>query len=181
MIELDPALAALAALRRGERLLGFDIGTKTIGLAMSDVERRMATPLETVFRGKFTKDAERISALVTRYSIGGFEVGLPQAVSCTLEGPRQGKPMQEWIRLGLTPVAGNPPEWSGNATAFLVMPAGRRGPAFLVSENFYVLKQYNESDLYALLIGHLADRMRGRDGPPRHVRLEPELVVRGTA
>ena len=41
------------------------------------------------------------------------------------------------------------------------MPAGRLGPAFLVSENFYVLKQYNESDLYALFIGHLADRMRG--------------------
>jgi hypothetical protein len=41
------------------------------------------------------------------------------------------------------------------------MPAGRLGPAFLVSENFYVLKQYNESDLYALFIGHLADRLRG--------------------
>ena len=41
------------------------------------------------------------------------------------------------------------------------MPAGRLGPAFLVSENFYVLKQYNESDLYALFIGHVADRMRG--------------------
>ena len=45
--------------------------------------------------------------------------------------------------------------------SFLLMPAGRLGPAFLVSENFYVLKQYNESDLYALFIGHLADRMRG--------------------
>src|SRR3712207_7491684 len=46
-------------------------------------------------------------------------------------------------------------------TAFLLMPAGRLGPSFLVSENFYVLKQYNESDLYALFIGHLADRLRG--------------------
>jgi lytic murein transglycosylase len=95
----------------------------------------------------------------------GFEVNLPQAVSCTLEGPRQGKLMQEWIRLGLTPAAGGTsPEWNGNATAFLVMPAGRLGPAFLVSENFYVLKQYNESDLYALFIAHLADRMRGGQG-----------------
>ncbi|WP_201832259.1 lytic murein transglycosylase [Microvirga zambiensis] len=92
----------------------------------------------------------------------GVEVSLPQAVSCTLEGPRQGRPMQEWRRLGVTPVGGGAlPDWSGNATAFLVMPAGRLGPAFLVSENFYVLKQYNESDLYALFIGHLADRMRG--------------------
>ncbi len=91
----------------------------------------------------------------------GFEVSLPQEVSCTLEGPRQGKPLQEWMRLGLKPVGGASPEWSGDATSFLVMPAGRLGPAFLVSENFYVLKQYNESDLYALFIGHLADRMRG--------------------
>lgn len=90
----------------------------------------------------------------------GLEVSLPQDVSCTLEGPRQGKAMQEWMRLGLKPVSGASPEWGGNA-AFLVMPAGRLGPAFLVSENFYVLKRYNESDLYALFIGHLADRMRG--------------------
>jgi lytic murein transglycosylase len=91
----------------------------------------------------------------------GFEVSLPPVVSCTLEGPRQGKTMQEWLELGLKPAGGALPEWSGNASAFLVMPAGRLGPAFLVSENFYVLKQYNESDLYALFIGHLADRMRG--------------------
>jgi hypothetical protein len=44
------------------------------------------------------------------------------------------------------------------------MPAGRLGPAFLVSDNFYVLKRYNESDLYALFIGHLADRLRS-DAP----------------
>jgi hypothetical protein len=47
-----------------------------------------------------------------------------------------------------------------------MMPAGRAGPAFLVSENFYVLKRYNESDLYALFIGHLADRIDGT-GPDR--------------
>ena len=47
------------------------------------------------------------------------------------------------------------------STLHLMMPAGRAGPAFLVSENFYVLKRYNESDLYALFIGHLADRIDG--------------------
>ncbi len=41
------------------------------------------------------------------------------------------------------------------------MPAGRSGPAFLVTANFYVLKAYNESDLYALFIGHAADRIAG--------------------
>jgi lytic murein transglycosylase len=92
----------------------------------------------------------------------GMEVQVPRSVSCSLEGPRQGRPLQEWLQLGLVPMAGTPlPEGSSSATAFLLMPAGRLGPAFLVSENFYVLKQYNESDLYALFVSHLADRMRG--------------------
>ena len=43
------------------------------------------------------------------------------------------------------------------------MPAGRNGPAFIVTPNFYVLKEYNESDLYALFIGHGADRIAGGD------------------
>lgn len=77
MIELDPTLAALAALPRGNRLLGLDVGSKTLGLAMSDVERSLATPLETIPRGKFTKDAERIRSHVERYRIGGFVAGLP--------------------------------------------------------------------------------------------------------
>jgi lytic murein transglycosylase len=92
----------------------------------------------------------------------GIEVRVPQTVTCALEGPGQGRTMQEWLRLGLAPIGdASLPEWSSNPTAFLLMPAGRLGPSFLVSENFYVLKQYNESDLYALFIGHLADRMRG--------------------
>jgi hypothetical protein len=44
------------------------------------------------------------------------------------------------------------------------MPAGRFGPSFLVSENFYVLKEYNYSDLYALYVGHLADRLSNNSG-----------------
>ncbi len=87
MIALDPALAALAALPRGKRLLGFDIGTKTIGLATSDVERRMATPLETISRAKFAKDAERIVAIASRYDVGGLVAGLPVNMDGT-EGPR---------------------------------------------------------------------------------------------
>ena len=42
-----------------------------------------------------------------------------------------------------------------------MMPAGRMGPAFIATPNFYVIKQYNNSDLYALFIGHVADRMQG--------------------
>jgi hypothetical protein len=42
---------------------------------------------------------------------------------------------------------------------FLLMPAGTHGPAFIVTKNFYVLKEYNMSDLYALFIGHIGDRI----------------------
>ncbi len=92
----------------------------------------------------------------------GVEVQLPAGVPCTLEGPRQGKPVREWTQLGLAHADQTSlPDKNSDAIAFLLMPAGRLGPAFLVSENFYVLKQYNESDLYALFIGHLADRLRG--------------------
>jgi lytic murein transglycosylase len=89
----------------------------------------------------------------------GTEVRVPANVSCSEEGPGQGRTVREWEQLGFIPTsAASLPR---DTTAFLLMPAGRLGPAFLVSQNFYVLKQYNESDLYALFIGHLADRIRG--------------------
>ena len=88
----------------------------------------------------------------------GVEAKVPANVPCTLEGPEQGKPMAEWARLGVTLADGRPLPVAGKRLGYLLMPAGRFGPAFIVSENFYVLKQYNYSDLYALYVGHLADR-----------------------
>ena len=93
----------------------------------------------------------------------GVEANVPANVSCALEGPEQGKPIAEWSKLGVTRVGGRPlPADTG--LAYLLMPAGRFGPAFIVTDNFYVLKQYNNSDLYAVYIGHLADRF-SRDHP----------------
>jgi lytic murein transglycosylase len=90
----------------------------------------------------------------------GLEVKVPGSVTCALEGPEQGKPVDEWARLGVAKVDGSALPGPGRSRrSFLLMPAGRFGPAFLVSENFYVLKEYNYSDLYALYIGHLADRL----------------------
>jgi lytic murein transglycosylase len=92
----------------------------------------------------------------------GFEATIPGSVSCTMEGPDQGKPIAEWIKLGIKRVKGKPfPARERALNGYLLFPAGRFGPAFLVTENFYVLKEYNESDLYALLIGHMADRLSG--------------------
>jgi putative Holliday junction resolvase len=70
-----------------DRLIGIDLGTKTIGLAMSDVERRLASPLETIQRVKFTKDVQRLAALVEHYAVKGLVIGLPLNMDGS-EGPR---------------------------------------------------------------------------------------------
>ncbi len=90
----------------------------------------------------------------------GFEVTVPANVSCALEGPDRGRPISEWVQMGVQRVGGRAfPAHELSGQAFLMMPAGRHGPAFLVTPNFYVLKAYNESDLYALFVGHAGDRI----------------------
>jgi RNAse H-fold protein YqgF len=66
-----------AALPRHARLLGLDLGTKTIGLALSDVRLTIATPFDTIRRTKFTKDAEALLAIVDTHEVGGLVLGLP--------------------------------------------------------------------------------------------------------
>jgi putative Holliday junction resolvase len=84
----DSDLETFAArLAKGARLLGVDLGEKTIGLALSDVGRSIATPLETIRRTKFTPDAERIRALALRFEVGGIVIGLPLNMDGS-EGPR---------------------------------------------------------------------------------------------
>ncbi len=90
----------------------------------------------------------------------GFEVKVPASVSCTLEGPDQGRKIRQWEAMGITRVSDRPfPENERRAEGYLLMPAGRSGPAFIVTPNFYVLKDYNTSDLYALFVGHVGDRI----------------------
>jgi hypothetical protein len=68
--------------------------------------------------------------------------------------------MRAWAAMGIVQADGRKlPGAASDREAFLLMPAGRLGPAFIVSGNFYVLKAYNYSDLYALYVGHLADRI----------------------
>ncbi|CUH80868.1 lytic murein transglycosylase [Tropicibacter naphthalenivorans] len=91
----------------------------------------------------------------------GFEVTVPASVSCTLEGPDQGKRISDWQAMGITRIGGKAfPAHELRGEGFLLMPAGRNGPAFIVTPNFYVLKDYNMSDLYALFVGHVGDRIQ---------------------
>lgn len=75
-----------AGLKRGERLMGLDLGSKTIGLSLSDVTLTVASPLETIKRAKFSTDATRLLELATKHEIGGFVVGLPVNMDGS-EGP----------------------------------------------------------------------------------------------
>lgn len=65
------------ALERGQRWMGLDLGSKTIGLSLSDVTLTVASPLETIRRTKFSADVARLLELAAEHKIGGFVVGLP--------------------------------------------------------------------------------------------------------
>jgi len=88
----------------------------------------------------------------------GYEAKLPRNFDCALQGPDKARPISEWMKLGVARVRGEafPPNKLSDS-AFIVLPAGLKGPAFLATDNFSVLKLYNNSDVYAIFVGHLAD------------------------
>jgi putative Holliday junction resolvase len=86
MILADPA-ALREAVPAGMRLIGLDVGTKTIGLALSDTRRIIATPLETIRRRRFREDVARLFALIDSHGVGGLVIGLPLTLSGG-DGPR---------------------------------------------------------------------------------------------
>ncbi len=96
----------------------------------------------------------------------GFEVSIPQNISCAQEGPDLAKPVSSWAATGIARISGKAfPSADLKADGMMLVPAGRGGPEFLVTPNFYVIKEYNNSDLYALFIGNLADRIAYGAGP----------------
>ena len=74
-------------LGRDARLLGLDVGTKTIGMALSDVTRSVATPFDTIHRTKFTVDAKTIREVVEKNQVGALVIGFPLNLDGS-EGPR---------------------------------------------------------------------------------------------
>jgi putative holliday junction resolvase len=85
---MERKLEALAAgLTRGQRLIGVDLGSETIGLALSDASLSIATPVVTIRRTKFKRDAEQLAALVAERQAGAIVYGLPINMDGT-EGPR---------------------------------------------------------------------------------------------
>ena len=74
-------------LRANQRLLGLDVGEKTIGLALSDIRRVIATPMHTIQRTRFAKDAAELLAIVEKHQIAAFVIGYPINMDGS-EGPR---------------------------------------------------------------------------------------------
>ena len=84
---IEDIAAFAAALTPGAALVGLDLGDKTIGLAVSDTTRRVATPLRTLRRGKFGVNAAELAAVIADRRIGGVVLGLPRNMDGS-EGPR---------------------------------------------------------------------------------------------
>jgi transglycosylase-like protein with SLT domain/putative peptidoglycan binding protein len=89
-----------------------------------------------------------------------YEVHAPKTTDCTIAEPSQTHPIGEWLKRGFAPAYGR--KLSANELAepaSLLMPEGTYGPAFLTPKNYFVIKDYNFSDLYVLFVGHLSDRI----------------------
>ncbi|WP_393990384.1 lytic murein transglycosylase [Xanthobacter sediminis] len=89
-----------------------------------------------------------------------YEVRAPADVDCTMGVPEVQRPIGEWLRAGFAPlrVQSLSTIEQGQA-ASLLQPEGIYGPSFLTTKNYFVIKEYNFSDLYVLFVGHLSDRM----------------------
>ena len=90
-----------------------------------------------------------------------YEVEAPASADCAVGVPEVTKPIGDWMRAGFVPVRGQRLNATEQAqTASLLQPEGVYGPAFLTTKNYFVIKEYNFSDLYVLFVGHLSDRMK---------------------
>ncbi len=76
-----------AKLARNQTILGLDLGTKTIGLALSDTTYIVASPLSTIARRKFSQDVAELEAIMDKYNVGALVLGMPMQMDGT-EGPR---------------------------------------------------------------------------------------------
>ncbi len=87
----------------------------------------------------------------------------PPDVDCTIGVPENTLPIGDWLKRGFVPAYGRAMSAAERAEpASLLQPAGLYGPSFLATKNYFVIKEYNFSDLYVLFVGHLGDRIADR-------------------
>ncbi len=108
----------------------------------------------------------------TRGQPWGVEVRLPRGFDYAQSGERTKKSVAEWMAMGVRDAQGNPVPDHGRAS--ILLPAGARGVALMIFDNFHVIERYNAADAYVIAVGHLSDRLTGggpfRAGWPREDR-----------
>jgi membrane-bound lytic murein transglycosylase B len=166
-------LAALEILQRGDvpaaRLVGSWAGAFGPTQFMPTTFRRFAVDFDHDGRRDIVDSVPDVIASTANnlktdgWASGqgwGYEVVLPRSFNYLLADHSRAMTLRQWSGLGVTRAGGKPfPRPSDRA--YLLLPAGARGPAFLMLHNFSVIMKYNPAEAYALAIGHLADRLRG--------------------
>ncbi|WP_138469932.1 lytic murein transglycosylase [Poseidonocella sp. HB161398] len=89
----------------------------------------------------------------------GVEVQLPKGFDYAHAGHDTKRPVADWTAAGVRGMDGRPV--ADNGKAAILLPAGARGPAFMIFQNFNVIERYNAADSYVLAVGHLSDRLKG--------------------
>ena len=166
-------LSALEILARGDvkpdRLIGSWAGAFGPTQFMPTTFRRFAIDFDRDGRRDFVDSTADMIASTANllHSNGwvpgeswGYEVVLPAGFNYLLADRSKQMTIAQWEGLGVKR-AGDKPFPRPSEKAFLLLPAGARGPAFLMLQNFRVIMKYNPAEAYALAIGHLADRLRG--------------------
>ena len=131
----------------------YDFGVDLDGDGKVDIWTSVGDALASAAKQLVSKGWERGK----RWAI---EVRAPASMDCTLGTPDTNRTVGEWLRAGFTPAYGlklSAAEMDESAS--LLQPAGIYGPSFLTPKNYFVIKEYNTSDLYVLFVGHLADRI----------------------
>jgi membrane-bound lytic murein transglycosylase B len=106
----------------------------------------------------------------------GREISLPQNFDYSLAGRDQKRSLSEWVSLGVSNAYGGAlPLLDINAS--VLVPAGHRGPVFLVYDNFEVIMRWNRSEYYAIAVGRLADRIAGAVALTRAVVPDSDLIT----
>jgi lytic murein transglycosylase len=200
----DEFLATLEILHRGDvgpdRLKGSWAGAFGPTQFMPTAFKRFAVDFDgDGRRDVVTSVPDLIASTANNLKIGGwapgqtwgYEVIVPASFNYLLADSSRPLTIREWERLGLARVGGKAFPRPADR-AFLLVPAGMRGPSFLMLNNFRTIMKYNPAEAYAMAIGHLADRLRGegafvqpwpRDEPvltsAERYELQQLLIARG--
>jgi lytic murein transglycosylase len=170
----DEFLAALEILQRGDikpdQLKGSWAGAFGATQFMPTAFKRYAVDFDHDGRRDVVNSVPDIAASTANHlqkagwvagQAWGYEVVLPQGFNYMLADPARRLTLHEWMRHGIARPGGAPFAADPRIRATLFIPAGARGPSFLLTDNFRALMKYNPAEAYALAAGHLADRLRG--------------------